>query len=311
MHILIIPGANRAAPLVRHVIALLDDLKSRNGALDYTCVDAGTPDDGAYSACFESDIVLATPGARHATAVAAFAKVAGLHTELHAISIPAELKRFSPVSTRHARATDCLILGDASRGTNNTHTSGVVAGERELVGWYTQRYTESDIRRLAHRAFRLAGARSRRLTSVDRSDRLDVMGMWRDIVSETALQYPDVQLEHLLVEQAIERFIVEPDGFDTVLAGGDLAPLLAAHASAMTGFPGLLTRARVGDGPAVLYEIGLPVHMDLPAGLEVDLEARAAANAVSLLLRHPPQDAMPDRPAYPPQILDAIPSLRH
>ncbi|VWC73489.1 3-isopropylmalate dehydrogenase [Burkholderia aenigmatica] len=311
MHILIIPGSIHAAPLVSHVIALLDDLKSRNSMLDYTCVDAGTPSDGAYKTCFGADIVLATPGARHATGVAEFAKVAGLHTELHAISIPAELKRFSPVSTRHARATDCLILGDASRSTKNTHTGGVVAGEHELVGWHTQRYTEGDIRRLAHRAFGLARTRSCRLTSVDRSDRMDVMGMWRDIVSETAVLYPDIRLEHLLVEQAIERFVVEPDGFDTVLAGGDLAPLLAAQASALTGFPGLLTRARMGDGPTALYEIGLPVHMELPACLEVDLDACAAANAVSLLLRHPPQDSMPNRPACPPQIPGAIPSLRH
>lgn len=306
MNILIVPGTHRAAAPVRHAIAFLDRLKEQGYALDYACLDADAPHDSAHDACAMADVVLTAPGPRHADAVTAFAKAAALHVELYAVVIPSALRRYSPLRMPHAPSTDCLIVGDLPDDATDRRMHGVHADDRELVGWYTQRYTETGIRRIAHRAFRLAGTRSRRLTSVDQADRAEAMAMWRDVVADVALQYPDIQLEHLLIEQALERLVFDPNGFDTVLAGGGLARLLAAHTSVLAGLPGLMTRARVGCGIRAVYEMAAPSPDNLPADAHVDFDACAATNALSLLLRHAEHGSVSDGVARPPTRFEVL-----
>lgn len=290
MKISIFPGAYRDAPLSSHVLTLLDGLKQQGCAIDYTSISADATFAETVAACANADAVLTMPASPLSSRLEAISHASDLFASLHSIALPRALSHLSPVGSVVAGGLDVLIVGDRHCGLSGALPRGVVAGDRELIGTNTIRYAESDIRRLAHLAFDIARRRSSRLISVDQADHLETMELWRDVVSEVADEYPDVQLEHLLIEQALQQLVTAPHRFDTIVAGGSLATILAAQASVLSGLADVWPHALVGASTLGIYEIAAPRHDESIASVSLDAHALAALNALSLMFQLGPDD---------------------
>lgn len=146
--------------------------------------------------------------------------------------------------------------------------------ERECIN--TMRYTESEIARVAHVAFRLARTRKRKLLSVDKANVLETMVLWREVVSEVASDYPDVELSHMYVDAAAMALMRAPTRYDVVLTPNLFGDILSDELSMMTGSIGLAASASLGDDRKGLYE---PIHGSAP-----DIAGQNLANPIAMIL---------------------------
>ncbi|HEX4929316.1 MAG TPA: isocitrate/isopropylmalate family dehydrogenase, partial [Gaiellaceae bacterium] len=140
------------------------------------------------------------------------------------------------------------------------------------------------VERIARRAFDLAGARRSHVTSVDKVNVLETSRLWREVVIRVAADYPDVELEHMLVDTAGMKLVQSPQQFDVLLTENTFGDILSDVAAGMCGGLGLAASASLGDGRPGIFE---PVHGSAP-----DIAGRGIANpaamlrSVALLLRH-------------------------
>jgi 3-isopropylmalate dehydrogenase len=135
-------------------------------------------------------------------------------------------------------------------------------------------YTAPEIERVARVAFQEARRRRGRVTSVDKANVLEVSHLWRDVVERTAKEYPDVQLDHMLVDRAAMELVLNPGRFDVLLTENMFGDILSDAAGAVCGSLGLLGSASLGGGTG-LYE---PVHGSAP-----DIAGRGIANPVGAI----------------------------
>jgi 3-isopropylmalate dehydrogenase len=148
----------------------------------------------------------------------------------------------------------------------------------------TCEYHPAQIERVARRAFELAGQRSGRLTSVDKANVLDTSRLWRRVVSGLSAEYPDVELDHMLVDNAGMQIVLAPEQFDILVMENTFGDILSDVAAAVTGGLGLAASASLGDERPGLFE---PVHGSAP-----DIAGRGIANpaatlrSVALMLEH-------------------------
>jgi 3-isopropylmalate dehydrogenase len=147
-------------------------------------------------------------------------------------------------------------------------------GERE--GYDTMRYSESEIRRIAHVAFAAARGRARRLCSVDKANVLETTQLWREVVTEVGRDYPDVELSHLYVDNAAMQLVRWPKQFDVIVTGNMFGDILSDAASALTGSIGLLPSASLDAHQKGLYE---PIHGSAP-----DIAGKGLANPLATIL---------------------------
>ncbi len=146
----------------------------------------------------------------------------------------------------------------------------------EEKGVNTLVYTTSEIERIARVAFGIARKRRKRVTSVDKANILDVMELWRKIVTRVGKEeFPDVELEHLYVDNAAMQLIRRPRSFDVILADNMFGDILSDEAAQLTGSLGMLPSASVGDKGAI-YE---PVHGSAP-----DIAGKDIANPIASIL---------------------------
>jgi 3-isopropylmalate dehydrogenase len=145
------------------------------------------------------------------------------------------------------------------------------------------RYSRSAIERIARRAFDAAQLRRKRVTSVDKMNVLETSRLWRQVVSEVASSYPDVSLDHMLVDSCAMRIALAPASFDVIVTENMFGDILSDEAGAVVGSLGLLPSASLGDGTG-LFE---PVHGSAPdiAGKNVANPIGAIGSA-AMLLRH-------------------------
>jgi 3-isopropylmalate dehydrogenase len=145
-------------------------------------------------------------------------------------------------------------------------------------------YSTAEVERIARVAFRAAAARRRRLISVDKANVLASMRLWRRTVTQVADEFPEVELEHVLVDACAMRLMRSPADLDVVLTGNLFGDILSDEAATLAGSLGMLPSASLGDGRFGLYE---PVHGSAP-----DIAGRGIANPIgailsgALLLRH-------------------------
>jgi 3-isopropylmalate dehydrogenase len=148
------------------------------------------------------------------------------------------------------------------------------AGERE--GFDTMLYSESEIRRIAHVGFQTARKRAHKLCSVDKANVLDTSILWREVVSEVAKEYPDVELSHMYVDNAAMQLVRAPKQFDVIVTGNMFGDILSDQASMLTGSIGMLPSASLDANNKGLYE---PIHGSAP-----DIAGRDVANPLATIL---------------------------
>ncbi|HUY04221.1 MAG TPA: 3-isopropylmalate dehydrogenase [Rhodocyclaceae bacterium] len=148
------------------------------------------------------------------------------------------------------------------------------SGERE--GFDTMRYSESEIRRVAHVAFQAAAKRDGRLCSVDKANVLDTMQLWREVVSAVGREYPSVQLSHMYVDNCAMQLLKNPKQFDVIVTGNMFGDILSDEASMLTGSIGMLPSASLNERRFGLYE---PIHGSAP-----DIAGQNVANPLATIL---------------------------
>lgn len=159
---------------------------------------------------------------------------------------------------------------------------------RQKVGWNTMIYAEEEIRRIGRVAFEAARKRGRRLCSVDKMNVLECTQLWRDTITAMAPEYPDVELTHMLVDNAAMQLVRAPKQFDVVVTGNMFGDILSDEASMLTGSIGMLPSASLDAHNKGLYE---PSHGSAPdiAGLGV-ANPLATILSAAMLLRYSGND---------------------
>ncbi|MBP8813700.1 MAG: 3-isopropylmalate dehydrogenase [Laribacter sp.] len=153
---------------------------------------------------------------------------------------------------------------------------GIEVRNGERVGFNTMIYSESEIRRIAHSAFRIARKRSKRLCSVDKMNVLECTQLWRDVMIEVSAEYPDVELSHMLVDNAAMQLVRNPKQFDVMVTGNMFGDILSDAASMLTGSIGMLPSASLDANGKGLYE---PIHGSAP-----DIAGKGVANPLATIL---------------------------
>ena len=140
----------------------------------------------------------------------------------------------------------------------------------------TMRYTRPEIERIAHVAFQAARKRSKRVTSVDKANVLETFQFWKDVMTEVGLQYPDVALDHMYVDNAAMQLVRAPKKFDVVVTGNMFGDILSDEAAMLTGSIGMLPSASLNSKSQGLYE---PSHGSAP-----DIAGKGIANPLATIL---------------------------
>ncbi|WP_159875632.1 3-isopropylmalate dehydrogenase [Aquitalea denitrificans] len=147
-------------------------------------------------------------------------------------------------------------------------------GEREAFN--TMRYSESEVRRIAHVAFGIAMKRNKKLCSVDKANVLETTEFWKEIMIDVARKYPQVELSHMYVDNAAMQLVRNPKQFDVMVTGNIFGDILSDEASMLTGSIGMLPSASLDQNNKGLYE---PSHGSAP-----DIAGKNLANPLATIL---------------------------
>jgi 3-isopropylmalate dehydrogenase len=199
-------------------------------------------------------------------------KELGLYANLRPIKLFDELLGASSIKPEILRGADILFFREL--------TGDVYFGERgrkdeNKTAYDTMIYSRYEVERIAHKAFKAAQTRSKKVTSVDKANVLESSRLWREVVQEVAKQYSDVTVEHMFVDSAAMKLIQNPRSFDVVVTGNLFGDILTDEASQIAGSMGMLASASVGDTVG-LYE---PIH-----GSAHDITGKGIANPLASIL---------------------------
>ncbi len=203
----------------------------------------------------------------------------GVYANLRPLQVHPTLANLSPLKNDKLKHVDVLFVRELTGGMYfgaRTRTADAATDEC--------RYTVTEIERVVRRAFELARARRRQLTSVDKANVLETSRLWRSTVQRVAADYPDVKVEHQLVDSMAMLLLTRPNRYDVVVTENLFGDILTDEAAALAGSLGLLPSASLGEGRRGLYE---PIHGSAP-----DIAGQGVANPVgailsaALLLRH-------------------------
>ncbi|MCW8808742.1 MAG: 3-isopropylmalate dehydrogenase [Rhodanobacter sp.] len=203
----------------------------------------------------------------------------GVYANLRPLQVHPALAALSPLKNEKLKGVDVLFVRELTGGAYfgaKTRTADSATDECK--------YTVAEIERVVHRAFKLARDRRHHLTSVDKANVLETSRLWRNTVQRIAADYPDVKVEHQLVDSMAMLLLTQPSRYDVVVTENLFGDILTDEAAALAGSLGLLPSASLGEGRRGLYE---PIHGSAP-----DIAGQGVANPVgailsaALLLRH-------------------------
>src|SRR3954469_13494811 len=213
-------------------------------------------------------------------AILGLRKELGLFANLRPAQVHAELAAASALKPEVVAGLDLLIVRELTGDIYFGEPRGIreVAGVRE--GFDTMRYSEPEIRRIARVGFEAAQKRdkggSRRLCSVDKANVLETSQLWREVVTDEAKNYPDVELTHMYVDNCAMQLVRNPKQFDVIVTGNLFGDILSDEASMLTGSIGMLPSAALNESGKGLYE---PIHGSAP-----DIAGRGVANPLATIL---------------------------
>ena len=187
-----------------------------------------------------------------------------------------ELANASTLKPEVVAGLDILIVRELTGDIYFGQPRGVREENGERVGFNTMVYSESEIRRIAKVAFEAAQKRGKKLCSVDKMNVLECTQLWRDVVIETAKDYADVELSHMLVDNAAMQLVKNPKQFDVMVTGNMFGDILSDEASMLTGSIGMLPSASLDANNKGLYE---PSHGSAP-----DIAGKGVANPLATIL---------------------------
>ena len=211
-------------------------------------------------------------------------KALGLWANLRPVRPYPELADCSPLRPERLAGVDVLVIRERTGGLyfGQPRLRDESGGRRRAVD--TLEYSDHEIARVVALAFELARGRRRRVTSIDKANVLESSRLWRQVAGEVAFRYPDVKLDHQLVDSAAMRLVTAPASFDVVVTENMFGDILTDEAAVLAGSLGLLPSASLGDGLRGVYE---PIHGSAP-----DIAGQGVANPIgtilsaAMLLRH-------------------------
>jgi 3-isopropylmalate dehydrogenase len=299
-HIVTLPGDGVGPEVTAAAVAVLSAVAARHGhvfsfdeqLIGGAAIDAcGEPLPAtSLSACQKADAVLlgavggpqwSDPNApvRPEQGLLALRAGLGVYANLRPLQVHPALANLSPLKNERLKHVDVLFVRELTGGAYfgaKTRTDDTATDECK--------YTVAEVERVVRRAFELARGRRHHLTSVDKANVLETSRLWRSTVQRVAADYPDVKVEHQLVDSMAMLLLTQPARYDVVVTENLFGDILTDEAAALAGSLGLLPSASLGDGQAGLYE---PIHGSAP-----DIAGKGVANPVgailsaALLLRH-------------------------
>ena len=300
-HIAVIPGDGIGPEIVREARKVLDAAGKKYGfELDYTEVLMGGASidvhgvpltDEAIATAKASDAVLMgsiggdaktspwyklAPNLRPEAGLLKIRKELNLFANLRPAYLYEELKAACPLRDEIiGDGFDMMIMRELTGGLyfGERHTTEE-NGVRKAVD--TLSYDEKEIRRIAVRGFEIARKRRHKVTSVDKANVLDSSRLWRSVVEEVAKDYPDVTLEHMLVDNCAMQLVMNPGQFDVILTENMFGDILSDEASMITGSIGMLASASLNETKFGLYEPS--------GGSAPDIAGQGIANPIATIL---------------------------
>lgn len=242
----------------------------------------GTPlTEETVDACFKADAVLlgAVGGyewenlphhLKPEAALLRLRKELGLFTNIRPAKVYDAFVDSSSLKPEVLKGTDFVVFRELTGGIY----FGEPRGYDQQKGWNTMVYQRHEVERIARRAFEIARQRSKKVTSVDKANVLEVSQFWREVVKEVHQDYPDVELNHLYVDNAAMQIVRDPKQFDVIVTSNLFGDILSDIAGMITGSLGMLPSASLGEKYA-LYE---PVHGSAP-----DIAGQNKANPIATI----------------------------
>jgi 3-isopropylmalate dehydrogenase len=200
----------------------------------------------------------------------------GVFANLRPVRVHPALIDASPLKPDRLVGVDLIVVREL--------TGGLYFGQPKMREWVggqqravdTLEYTESEIERIVDLAFRLARQRRKKVSSVDKANVLESSRLWREVASRVAQRYPDVTLEHVLVDTAAMRLVNTPQSFDVIVTENMFGDILTDEAAVLAGSMGMLPSASLNGRHGGLYE---PIHGSAP-----DIAGQGIANPIGTIL---------------------------
>ena len=209
-------------------------------------------------------------------AILGLRKALALFANLRPAQVYAELAGASALKAEVVAGLDILIVRELTGDIYFGQPKGIREKSGEREGFDTMLYSESEVRRIARVGFEAARKRSRKLCSVDKANVLETSQLWREVVTEEAKKYPDVELSHMYVDNCAMQLLRNPKQFDVIVTGNMFGDILSDEASMLTGSIGMLPSAALDEHGKGLYE---PIHGTAP-----DIAGKGLANPLATIL---------------------------
>ena len=308
LKILVLPGDGIGREVTREAVRVLERVSAQwnhklhltEGLIGGAAIHATGepfPDETARLAA-ESDATLlgavglpefdsAPPEKRPEKGLLGIRRALGVYANLRPVRAYASQLDSSPLKNHLVEGTDLIIVRELTGGIYYGTPRGISGEGASERGVNTMSYTRAEIERVTRVAFNLARSRRKKVTSVDKSNVLETSQLWRRVVIEVAKDYPDVALDHILVDNCAMQLVLNPRRFDVVVMENMFGDILSDEGAVLAGSIGLLASASIGDKRpngvwAGLYE---PVHGSAPdiAGQEKANPLGAIGSAAAML----------------------------
>ena len=287
LNVLILPGDGIGTEVTREAVRVLETVcrkyghqltqnEALLGGIAIHKTDNPFPEETARLAA-EADATLmgavglpefdnAPPDKRPEKGLLGIRKVLGVYANLRPVRTYKALVSSSPLKNELVEGTDMIIVRELTGGIYYGTPRGIEGSGPEERGTNTMTYTRAEIERVTRMAFHLARNRRKKVTSVDKSNVLETSQLWRKVVNEVAPEFPDVELNHLLVDNCAMQLVLNPKQFDVVVMENMFGDILSDEGAVLAGSIGMLPSASIGGRKPSGAFVGLyePVHGSAP-----------------------------------------------